>query len=218
MKRKFCLFLLILAVILTYMPIHAEDFFVLPTKKNKWAPVEKTGAGAIGGYVLQDGEDGQLQEGVAWPTTRFRDNLDGTVTDILTGLIWLKDACCDKFWFLDFTGQNKRNWSEALTAAHALANGYCGLSDASDTGDWRLPNVKELQSLLDYGRTGPALPQGYPFSNVSLTQYTWYVSSTTKGASGSSTDAAWSVDIFDGDVGAYNKNSVSFVWPVRGPK
>ena len=38
------------------------------------------------------GEDGEHQKGVAWPNPRFTDNGDGTVTDNLTGLIWLKDA------------------------------------------------------------------------------------------------------------------------------
>jgi hypothetical protein len=38
------------------------------------------------------GQDGDIQAGVAWPDPRFRDNGDGTVTDNLTGLMWLKDA------------------------------------------------------------------------------------------------------------------------------
>ena len=40
------------------------------------------------------GQDGELQAGVAWPEPRFIDNRDGTVTDNLTGLMWLKDAGC----------------------------------------------------------------------------------------------------------------------------
>jgi len=39
-----------------------------------------------------DGDDGDLQKCVAWPDPRFTDNGDGTVTDNLTGLIWLKEA------------------------------------------------------------------------------------------------------------------------------
>ena len=41
-----------------------------------------------------DGSDGALQKGVAWPNPRFTDNNNGTVTDNLTGLIWLKNANC----------------------------------------------------------------------------------------------------------------------------
>jgi hypothetical protein len=43
-------------------------------------------------------------------------------------------------------------------------------------GSWRLPNVKELASLIDYGTFNPALPAGHSFSGVQLTRY-W--SSTT---------------------------------------
>jgi hypothetical protein len=40
------------------------------------------------------GQDGELQKGAALPSPRFTDNGDGTVTDNLTGLIWLKNADC----------------------------------------------------------------------------------------------------------------------------
>ena len=42
------------------------------------------------------GQDGDFQAGVEWPVPRFTDNADGTVTDNLTGLIWLKNANCPK--------------------------------------------------------------------------------------------------------------------------
>ena len=38
------------------------------------------------------GQDGEIQAGVAWPSPRFTDNGDGTMTDNLTGLMWTKDA------------------------------------------------------------------------------------------------------------------------------
>ena len=50
---------------------------------------------------------------MAWPNPRFTDNSDGTVTDNLTGLIWLKDANC----FGD------RTWISALSDANGLASG-----------------------------------------------------------------------------------------------
>ena len=40
------------------------------------------------------GQDGDIRAGVPWPIPRFVDNLDGTITDTLTGLMWLKDADC----------------------------------------------------------------------------------------------------------------------------
>jgi len=73
----------------------------------------------------------------------FKDNGDGTVTDEATGLMWMKaDSGALK------AGKNKDgklNWREALAWAENLE--YAGYSD------WRLPNVKELQSIVDYTRS-----------------------------------------------------------------
>jgi hypothetical protein len=111
---------------------------------------------------------------VASPTPRFTDRGNGTVRDNLTGLLWLKDAHCFQ------GGGGGLLWQDALDTANTLASGSCGLSDGSRPGDWRLPNIKELQSLLDFGRgVPPALPAGYPFSNVPTGGNTFYWSSTT---------------------------------------
>jgi hypothetical protein len=88
------------------------------------------------------GGNGALQRGVPWPKPRFTDNGNGTVTDNLTGLIWLKDANCF----------GTRGWTDALNDCNNLKHGSCGLTDFSSTGDWRLPNRKELESLLDFDR------------------------------------------------------------------
>ena len=56
-------------------------------------PVPKTGQTTS--YAT--GDDGDLERGAALVTPRFTDNLDGTVTDNQTGLIWLKDANCFGF-------------------------------------------------------------------------------------------------------------------------
>lgn len=122
------------------------------------------------------GQDGDKRAGVAWPSPRFVDNKDGTVSDNLTGLIWLADANCT-----DTAGGIARdggllNWPSALTWSNHLASGKCGLSDKSVAGDWRLPNINELRSLVDYSRHDPGLPSGHPFSNV---QSIWYWSSTS---------------------------------------
>jgi hypothetical protein len=148
------------------------------------------------------GQDGEHQAGVAWPTPRFTDNLNGTVTDNLTGLIWLKDANCVSFFApIDFEA--------ALEVANTLSQGFCGLVDGSIAGDWRLPNIKELVSLMDYGEW-PPLPSGHPFTSV---QPTFYWSSTSSVPDPTS---AWDVKMDFGSVFPANKTSNLHVWPVRG--
>ena len=73
----------------------------------------------------------------------FKDNGNGTVTDRATGLMWMKvDSGVLK---AGRKKDGKLNWQEALAWAESLE--YAGYSD------WRLPNVKELQSIVDYTRS-----------------------------------------------------------------
>jgi len=146
------------------------------------------------------GQDGALVKGVS-VSPRFTDNADGTVKDNLTGLIWLKNAGC----------VGAQTWTNALSNSNTLASGACSLTDGSVAGAWRLPNVKELQSLIDFGHSNRALPGGHPFSMVQSVSY-W--SSTTVA---SSTARAWNVNLYDGVVDvSFKTNSTFWVWPVRG--
>jgi 2',3'-cyclic-nucleotide 2'-phosphodiesterase (5'-nucleotidase family) len=54
----------------------------------------------------------------------------------------------------------KKRMAQALIDASNLKSGMAGLTDGSKAGDWRLPNVRELHSLIDFGRGTPALPEG----------------------------------------------------------
>jgi len=155
------------------------------------------------------GDDGDLRKGMEWPTPRFIDHLDGTVTDQLTGLIWLKNANC--FGALD--------WKTALKKANALHDGCpdcseirgdCGLSDASGLGQWRMPNIKELQSLVDFGRESPALPPGHPFTSVQSV-YFWSSTSLVRNP-----DLAWFLLMHNGFVNYVGKFKAHHLWPVRG--
>lgn len=72
--------------------------------------------------------------GPAYGQNDFVDNKDGTVTDLSTGLMWTKAD----------SGRGM-NWQKALAYAKNLKTG--GYSD------WRLPNAKELQYIVDYSRS-----------------------------------------------------------------
>jgi hypothetical protein len=149
-------------------------------------------------YAL--GDDGDLQEGIPWPDSRFTDNDNGTVTDNLTGLVWMKDASVI----------GAQTWANACAACNGLKHGEGGLTDGSQAGDWRLPNVRELQSLVDYGRYNPAFPEIHPFAGVVAGRY-W--SSTTYALY---TPDAWLVNFYFGYVNHDGKSLDFYVWCMRG--
>jgi hypothetical protein len=127
------------------------------------------------------GQDGFYQAGC--PTVgRFWDNGDGTVTDNCTGLMWQRNTA-------DVTENASIGEEDMLTWQAALE--YCeGLSFAGHD-DWRLPNVRELQSIVDYGRREEAIDP--IFEAVSH----WYWSSSTFAFY---PDTAWYVHFGVGDV------------------
>ena len=149
------------------------------------------------------GEDGGFQAGVAWPTPRFADNGDGTATDKLTGLDWLRDANCPagtKTW------QEALDWVDDLNTTAIACTDYAAMTFT----DWRLPNVKELLSLVDYGQPSSALPSGHPFESVQSLFY-WSSSSFAPGPA-----SAWKVFMGSGFDNVEVKTASDFVWPVHG--
>jgi hypothetical protein len=154
------------------------------------------------------GDDAAWHKGVAWPARRFTDNQDGSVSDSLTGLVWLKDAGC----------LAPAVWAGAINAVNQLANGACGLSDGSSAGQWRLPNLRELESLVDESASSPATPRGSPFTRVSNGIY-WTSTSYYGGLAGS--PQAWALRMGDGSyvndsVNNLKTAAVNAVWAVKG--
>ena len=106
----------------------------------------------------------------------FQDNGDGTVSDNATGLMWAQDDS-------GIAEPAGLNWAEAL--AHVRT-----MNAASHLGhdDWRLPSAKELQSIVDYGRspdTSGSAALDPVFAATSITNeagqedYAFYWTSTT---------------------------------------
>ena len=110
----------------------------------------------------------------------FTDNGDGTITDNATGLMWTKDDRGDG----SSTGpRSGLTWEDALAWVQEKNNeNYLGHND------WRLPNAKEMQSILDYSRSPDATGSGAIDSIFNITQITneygevdfpWFWTSTT---------------------------------------
>ena len=130
-----------------------------------------------------------VRSGQCGPFDNFIDNGDGTVTNTDTGLMWQKDTDPDTY-----------EWQDALS--------YCENLTLAGYDDWRLPNVNELQSLVDYERYGPTINTTY-FPN---TQSSYYWSSTTNADYPS---GAWYVGFYDGYVYGRGKSGYGYVRAVR---
>ena len=170
-------------------------------------------------------QDGKVQAGMPWPSPRFTDNGDGTVTDNLTSMVWAKDANLMKTrdpgfdndltfsWVSSTAGDGAVMWQHALDYIKKLnTENYLGYND------WRLPNINELNSLIDLQKTSPALPSSHPFTNLQYSNSSnWirYWSSTTSVAF---PDNAFSVDMDSGDASGVAAGKVApfYVWPMRG--
>jgi len=153
---------------------------------SRSAGVPKTGQ--TNSYLV--GDDGFYTKGVAWPDSRFTVQADtNCVTDNLTGLVWARNA----------------NMGGAMAWSNAIV--YCEALNYGGQTDWRLPNVRELLSLIDYGCYNPALPSGHPFTGVRSSIY--WSSSACEGD-------PWYVYLYYGDVNAGYKTDTHYVWPVRG--
>lgn len=137
-------------------------------------------------------QDAEVLAGRSWPTPRFEME-DGDVVDRLTGLCWQRNA--------GLSGALV-DWGEALLSVRNLAA-------RQPKKGWRLPNINELETLVDCSRHSPALPGEAPFTDVQ----SGYWSSTT---SSFEPDWAWALYMDKGAVGVGQKTGRHFhAWAVR---
>ena len=141
------------------------------------------------------GQDGAFQRGAPWPEPRF--NIEGEgVRDRLTGLVWCRNANLAEF---------PLTWQEGLDSVTQMNR-----SQAFGDSNWRVPNRRELRSLISHQTRRPALSGKRLFTNIFNG---WYWSSTTAVIGPSH---AWYVNMDGGRMFYGGKDQSFLVWPVRG--
>jgi cysteine-rich repeat protein len=151
---------------------------------------------SVGSVILcaGTGQDGDVQAGAS---LAYVEHEDGTITDTNTGLMWekLSDDRSIHDW------NNVYTWDDAFSVKIAALNAgrFAGYRD------WRLPNIKELQSIVNYeiGASGPAVAAafntgctpGCTVTSCSCTQSNNYWSSSSYAIIPSN---AWNVFFYDG--------------------
>lgn len=147
--------LVVLLVCLTLLPVfavnaqstrsHTQAMASIPGWRSVWTRgvVDLPRTGQATTYA--SGDDGALQLGMEWPVPRFVDNQDGTVTDLLTGLMWTKNA--------NLSG-GRLNWWDALAHVAAMNRGE---HENFGYTDWRMPNIVEIESLVHAGQSNGAI-------------------------------------------------------------
>lgn len=169
------------------------------------------------------GQDGEIQAGVSRPIPRFTDNGDGTITDNLTGLMWLKDVDCGETISHDPDAEGSGNmfWQSALDFVAGINNfthdiKTCSWYSAGYT-DWRIPNINELISIIDYSQSSPALTPGHPFDNIANV-YFWSSTTLADYVTGDP-DVGIGVRLLSGQTASSKKSGALAysmkVWPVR---
>lgn len=185
---------------------------------GKGAPPALPATGQTVSYA--PGDDGALRTGAP---LRLRDNGDGTITDESTGLVWEKktdDGSLhdkDRAFVWEPGAGSIWEWLAAVNAEGGA--GFAGKAD------WRVPNRKELESIVDASRFNPALPA--VFANACAPGCTAAICSctgsllhywTSTSVAAAPTDFAWSMLPSSGAMQASSrKTAFGHVRAVRGP-
>lgn len=126
---------------------------------------------------------------------RFIDNGDGTVTDTKNRLMWVKNG-----WPLVFFAASQ--WEDAT--AKCLQFSHAGYRD------WKLPSVKQWETLIDSNQEAPALPNPNPFENVIIHMPYWSSSEMVKYPV-----KVYAVLLYNGRIHQLRKDERAFIFPVR---
>ncbi len=105
--------------------------------------------------------------------TNYTDNRNGTITDNYTGLVWVKCSQGNTGSSCNIGSPTLRAWSKARSECDDLV--FAGNSN------WRMPTLKELQSIVDSGRANPAINKNF----FSGSNYPYWASTAPAGYSSS---------------------------------
>jgi len=135
---------------------------------------------------------------------RFADNGDGTVTDRITNLMWLKNGRR-----LDFV--SAVTWWDAVKKSKEIKiAGY---------DNWRLPTIEEWDSLIDTDHQYPALVEPNPFKNIVTHMPYWSMTEFVYGKDHTCSKVcpldAYTVMLYSGRINHQKKNLRAFILPVR---
>lgn len=212
-----------------------NDCYGYQASGNTWAPISCTGTG----------EDGEILAGASWPSPRFINNGDGTITDTLINpspadnLQWMANANCLKMYYPsldtftgtmpDTAGDGGVNWDTALNFVKGINSGTYPNCQFGHT-DWRLPNRNELSSLVNFDKYNPFVQYGNLILYLEANGFTnirqdvvqgWapYWTSTTRLSPLTTTPTktdAYIVDFFEGLITWQGKNTATAV-PLGSP-
>lgn len=177
----------------------------------------------LGAASMASAQEGWVRLSPAQPPCfeagkRYVDCGNGTVTDQLTGLVWLTGLFCNAL--------NGWSWDIATIEIANLADGHCDLADGSSPGDWRLPTKAEWEEMMAQakamGCNNPALTNDAgdgccgdgPSSLTCLDQFDQGWTATTTSAD---RQKAWIVYPWNGVFfsSVSKTSSVTQAWPVR---
>lgn len=124
-------------------------------------------------------------------TKRFVDNGNGTISDLLTNLMWMKQP-------------------KTIAVSYEQAVAYCRDLEFQGQTGWRLPTIAEWRKFVDKKQRNPSLPPGSPFTNI-LTHIGYWSKSRHKFGP----QYVYQMNLWYGKVGHIKKKENSVVWPVR---
>ena len=115
------------------------------------------------------GDDGDLEKGVVWPNIRFYSDIDGTVVDNMTSLMWFNKQT-----------DASQGWIQTMEYVEKKIN--AGIIDNYGFNDWTVPNAKEIETLSNFGKTDITWLNDSGLFNVVNSKWIWLSTHSTSSA------------------------------------